>query len=285
MESLSKRRETEAAAGLEEETAIITGAGRGVGRAVALRLGRAGAAVAVAARTRKEVEDVTGTIASAGGRAIAVPTDVTDEHAVGSLIDEVESQFGPPTLLVNNAGSWGQVGPVAEADPAAWWHDVEVSLRGTFLCTRAVLPAMLHRGTGRIVNISSYAAVAPSPYMTAYACAKAAVLRFTDSLAAELEPSGVLAFAITPGFVRTQLVEKAAASEEGRRFLPQLDERGDALEPEQAARLVAEIASGRLDALSGRFIHVLDDVDDLLGRADEIAEHDLYALRLRNRPS
>jgi NAD(P)-dependent dehydrogenase (short-subunit alcohol dehydrogenase family) len=285
MESLSKRRETEAVAGLEEETAIVTGAGRGVGRAIALGLGRTGAAVVVAARSRREVEDVTGTIASGGGRAIAVPTDVTDEHAVGSLIDEVESQFGPPTLLVNNAGSWGHVGPVAEADATAWWHDVEVSLKGTFLCTRAVLPAMLRRGTGRIVNVASYAAVAPSPYMTAYACAKAAVLRFTDSLAAELEPSGVLAFAITPGFVRTQLVEQVAASDEGRRFLPQLEERGDALEPEQSARLVAEIASGRLDALSGRFLHVLDDVDDLLRRADEIAEHDLYALRLRTRPA
>ena len=121
--------------------------------------------------------------------------------------------------------------------------------------------------------------------MTAYASSKAAVLRFTDSLAAEIEGSGVLAFCITPGFVRTQLVERVAASDEGRRSLPQLGEREDALEPERAARLVADIASGRLDALSGRFLHVLDDIDDLLRRVDEITEHDLYVLRLRTPPS
>jgi NAD(P)-dependent dehydrogenase (short-subunit alcohol dehydrogenase family) len=281
MESLSNRRETESVVGLEGEAAIVTGAGRGVGRVIALGLAHAGAAVAVAARSREEVEGVSGAITGNGGRAIAVPTDVTDEHAVGSLIDEVESTFGPPTVLVNNAGSWGHVGPVAEADPAAWWHDVEVSLKGTFLCTRAVLPAMLRAGRGRIVNVSSYAAVAPSPYMTAYACAKAAVLRFTDSLAAELEGSGVLAFSITPGFVRTQLIERAAASDKGRQFLPELEERPDTLEPERAARLVADIASGRLDALSGRFLHVLDDTDALLDRIEQIGADGLYELRLR----
>ena len=239
----------------------------------------------MAARSREEIEDVAATIAGAGGRVLAIPTDVTDAHGVGSLVDEVESAFGPPTLLINNAGSWTQVGAVAESDPTAWWYDVEVSLKGTFLCTRAVLPAMLRSGRGRIVNVSSYAAVAPSPYMTAYASSKAAVLRFTDSLAAEIKGSGVLAFCITPGFVRTQLVERVAASDEGRRLLPQLEEREDALEPERAARLVADIASGRLDALSGRFLHVLDDIDDLLRRVDEITEHDLYVLRLRTRPS
>jgi NAD(P)-dependent dehydrogenase (short-subunit alcohol dehydrogenase family) len=284
MKNLRKRRETEAAASLEGETAIVTGGGRGIGRAIALRLAHAGAAVAVAARSREEVEEVTGTIASGDGQSIAVSTDVTNEHAVESLIDRVETSFGPPTLLVNNAGSWAHIGPVAESNPAAWWHDVEVSLKGTFLCARAVLPTMLREGRGRIVNVSSYAAVAPSPYMTAYACAKTAVLRFTDSLAAELESSGVFAFSITPGFVRTQLVERVAASDEGRRFLPQLEERRDALGPEGAAQLVADIASGRLDALSGRFLHVLDDVDDLLRRADEIAEHELYTLRLRTPP-
>ncbi len=244
-----------------------------------------GAAVTVAARSRDEIEDVTAAIVRGGGQSIAVPTDVTRDQAVDMLVQQVEATFGPPTLLVNNAGSLEHVGPVAEADPAAWWHDVEVSLKGTFLCTRAVLPAMLRHGRGRIVNISSYAAVGPGPYMTAYASAKAAVLRFTDSLAAELEPSGVRVFSVTPGFVRTQLIERAAGSDLGRRFLPQLAERGDALDPERAARLVADIASGRLDSLSGRFLHVLDNVDDLLRRADEIAEHELYVLRLRTSPS
>lgn len=255
-----------------------------MGRAVAVRLGRAGAAAAAAARTRREIDDVAAEIAAAGGRSVAVEADVTDERAVSSLVAEVGRTLGPATLLVNNAGSWAQVGPVAESDPATWWRDVEVSLRGTYLCTRAVLPAMLAAGRGRIVNVSSYAAIKPAPYQSAYGSAKAAVLRFTDSLSAELAGTGVLVFAVTPGFVRTRMVEQVAHSTQGRRFLPQLEQRQDALEPELAAGLVAEIASGRLDPLAGCLLHVLDDVDELLARADEIAEHGLHTLRLQTPP-
>jgi NAD(P)-dependent dehydrogenase (short-subunit alcohol dehydrogenase family) len=271
--------ETGAAAALQGQTAIVTGAGRGVGRAVAIGLAAAGASVAAAARSRDELGEVVATIEAAGGRAAAVPTDVTDAVAVEELA-AAAAALGPVTLLVNNAGSWGQVGPVAGSDAELWWRDVEVNLRGTYLCTRAVLPAMLAAGRGRIVNVSSYAAVAARPYLTAYASSKAAVLRFTDSLAGELEGTGVLAFAITPGLVRTQLLEGVTGSDAGRRFLPELGERDDVLEPERAAALVAEIAAGRLDPLAGRFVHVLDDVGELLRRADEIAGRDLYTLRL-----
>ena len=261
--------------------AIVTGAGRGVGRAIAEELAAAGAAVGVSARSRHEIEAVSDSIAQAGGRAAAIAADVTDDAAVAALVAETETRLGPPTLLVSNAGSWRQVGPLADADPEDWWTDVEVSLKGTFLCAHAVLPGMLARRRGRIVTLSSYAAIEPRRYMTAYASAKAAVLRLTDSLAAELDGSGVLAFAITPGFVRTELLESVAASESGRRYLPGLAERTDALEPGRAGRLVVDIASGRLDSLSGRFLHVLDDVDELLRRAGEIVEGDLYTLRLR----
>lgn len=261
--------------------AIVTGSGRGVGRAIAEELAGAGASVAVSARSGGEIESVAAGIAAAGGRAVAIPSDVTDEAAVAALVSETERRLGPPTLLVSNAGSWRHVGPLAEADPADWWGDVESSLKGAFLSIRAVLPGMLARRLGRIVTVSSYAAIAPRPYSTAYASAKAAVLRLTDSLAAELAGTGVLAFAITPGFVRTELVASVATSEAGRRYLPDLAVRDDALEPERAGRLVVDIASGRLDALSGRFLHVLDDVDDLLRRVDEIAVSDLYSLRLR----
>ncbi len=129
--------------------------------------------------------------------------------------------------------------------------------------------------------MSSYAAASPQPYLTAYAAAKAAVLRFSDSLACELDGRGVLVFAITPGFVRTRLVEQAAQSDSARRYRPELAARTDVLAAEEAGRLVCDIATGRLDLLAGRFLHVLDDVDDLLRRADEIKERDLYTLRLR----
>ncbi len=266
---------------LRGQVAIVTGGGRGVGRAIAATLAEAGASVAVAARSAAEVMAVAEAIERGGGRALAVQTDVTDVTDVTSLIEETERQLGSPTLLVNNAGTWGHVGPVENADPNEWWGDVEVTLLGTFLCSRAVLPGMLERGLGRIVNVASNAAIAPRPFASAYASTKAAVLRFTDSLAGELEGRGVGVFAVTPGYVRTELVDRVISSAQGQKYLPELAARIDQLEPERAGLLVADIASGRLDPLAGRFIHVLDDVDDLLRRADEIIEQDLYTLRLR----
>ena len=266
---------------LEDDVAIVTGGGRGVGRAIAEALAGAGASVVLVARTASEVECAATAIVESGGRAMALSADVTDERAVGRVITDSKQELGPPTLLVNAAGSWAHVGPVEEADPEAWWSDVEVSLKGTFLCTRAVLPSMLAQGRGRLINIASYAGVMPRPYATGYASAKAAVLQFSESLSAELKGQGVLVFAITPGFVRTRLIDEAASSKGGRKYMPELSERDDALEPEHAGRLAVDIASGRLDVLAGRFLHVLDDVDELLRRAGEIKERDLHTLRLR----
>lgn len=269
---------------LAEEICVITGASRGIGRAIAEALAERGAGVVLVARTDQQLQKVAAGIESIGGRAVVMAADVTDPGSVAAVFAETESALGPPSLLVNNAGTWEQVGPLEEADPEVWWRDVEVCLKGTFLCTRAALPAMRATRRGRIVNVSSYAAVDPRPYMTAYAAARAAVLRLTDSLAAELRGSGLYAFAITPGFVRTELVARVTASPTGRRYLPDLGHRSDALDPREAGRLVAEIATGRLDALSGRFLHVLDDVEELLRRLPEISDNDLYRLNLRRLP-
>ena len=214
-------------------------------------------------------------------RALAVPTDVTSASDVDQLVEVAERRFGAVTLLVAGAGSWSHVGPSWNGDREDWWRDVEVSLRGAYLCSRAVLPGMIERGGGRIVCISSYAANGPGPYLSGYASGKAALLRFVDSLAAEVAGHGVSVFAVTPGFVRTRLVEAVVASEAGRRWLPRLAARTDVVEPERVARLLVELASGRADALSGRFLHALDDLDDLLRRSEEIARDDLYALRFR----
>ena len=268
---------------LRGRVAIVTGGGRGVGRAVAHELAAAGMAVAVAARSREEIDAVAAEIAAGSGVALAVPVDVTDPDSVATLMREAESRLGAPALLVNNAGTM-HVGPLADADPAEWWTDVEVSLKGTFLCTRAVLPGMVARRSGRIVNVSSYAAAEPRPYATSYASAKAAVLRLTDSLGAELDGTGVLVFVITPGFVRTRLVRDAASSAAGKRHMPDLADRRDALQPGLAGRLVVQIASGRLDALAGRLLHVLDDPDVLIAQADRIRAEGLYELRLRGLP-
>src|SRR5918912_813197 len=224
---------------LPGQVAIVTGAGRGVGRAIAEALAAEGAAVALAARSEVQLAETAARLE----RAIAVPTDVTRPGDVERLVATVERELGQPTLLVSGAGTWDQVGPAWEGDPDAWWRDVEVTLRGAYLCARAVLPGMVARGAGRIVALSSYAANQPRPYSSGYASGKAALLRFVDSLAAEVADRGVSVFAVTPGFVRTRLVEDVARSPAGRRWLPELAERQDALEPERAGQLVVELAT------------------------------------------
>jgi NAD(P)-dependent dehydrogenase (short-subunit alcohol dehydrogenase family) len=195
-------------------------------------------------------------------------------------MNRVHDVFGPVDLLVNNAGRCDAIGPFWEVELDAWWGDVRASLLGTALCSRAVLPVMVARRRGRIVNVSSYAAARPSPHMTAYGSAKAAVLQLTNSLAAETKQHGISIFAITPGTVRTALTEQLTNSAAGRRWLPPIPpERW--LSPERVGQLVVYLAAGLADRLSGRFIHVLDDVAELARRADVIERDDLYVLRLR----
>jgi NAD(P)-dependent dehydrogenase (short-subunit alcohol dehydrogenase family) len=252
---------------LSGQVAIVTGAGRGIGRAIAEGLAAAGASVAVAARTLVEVETTATAVADRGGRGLPVAADVTDATVVDALVSAVRSELGPPTLLVNNAGTWLSVGPVETADPDRWWRDVEVSVRGTFLCTRAVLPLLLEQGGGRIVNVASRAGTDPRPNGSGYAAAKAAVLSFTRSLAAEVAPRGVSVFAMSPGFVRTALIDRVISLAEGKSSPAGVRDREDDLRPELSAELVVDIATGRLDILTGRFLHVLDDLDELLADA------------------
>jgi NAD(P)-dependent dehydrogenase (short-subunit alcohol dehydrogenase family) len=260
--------------------AVVTGAGRGVGRVVAGGLARAGMAVALVARSADELEAAEAEIRSAGGTALALAADVTDGIAIGRAVARASADLGPIDLLVDNAGTLGPIGPPWEAEPDAWWRDVEVTLRGAFLCVRAVMPSMLERGAGRIVNISSYVAVRPSPYLSGYAAGKAALVSFTEALHAAGAPHGVRAFAVTPGFVETAITDRLRNTEAGRRWLPETGA-GGSVDPERTAELIRRIAAGELDALGGRFIHALDDVDEVLRRMDEVERDDLYAPRLR----
>jgi NAD(P)-dependent dehydrogenase (short-subunit alcohol dehydrogenase family) len=258
----------------------VTGAGRGVGRAVARALAAEGAQVALVARSLPDLEDARGEIEAAGGVAFVAEADVTDGAGVELAVAEAEDALGPIEMLVNNAGRCRALGPTHRVSAEEWAGDVETNLIGTFLVTRAVLPGMLERGRGRIVNISSFAATRPSPYMSAYGSAKAALVHFTCSLAEEVREHGVYVFAMTPGTVKTDMTSYLTESEAGREWLrPIPEERWIPIE--EAGRLVAFLASGRADELSGRFLHVLDDVEELVARAAEVRQEDLYTLRLR----
>jgi 3-oxoacyl-[acyl-carrier protein] reductase len=256
--------------------AVVTGGGRGVGRAVAEGLAAAGASVVVWARSRDEVDETARAIRERSGQATAHALDVTDSAAVARAAAEV----GPVDLLVANAGTLSALGAPWEVDEYDWWRDVETSLRGAFLCARAVLPGMLERGSGRILNVASNVAVRPSPYQSGYAAAKAGLLSWTEALAAAAGPHGIRVFSVSPGYVATELTRRMHEAAAGRPWADRLAS-GEPLDPSLFVRLVLFLASGAGDALTGRYFHALDDIEELARRADEVVADDLYVPRLK----
>ena len=248
---------------LDGQVALVTGGGRGVGAGIARELAAAGARIAVSARTREQVEAVAREI---GGPAIVA--DVADRAAVEAMVQQVEAELGPIDLLVANAGRNVREQRAWEVDPGDWWNVFEVNVLGVYLCCRAVIPGMLERDGGRIVITGSGAAYLPHAGSTAYASSKAAVWRFGNMLAEQLE-GRIPVFVISPGLVKTEMTK---AAPDDAPWTP----------PELAPRLVRALASGRAGALTGRYIHAEhDDIEELIRRADEIRERDLNAIRLQ----
>jgi NAD(P)-dependent dehydrogenase (short-subunit alcohol dehydrogenase family) len=250
---------------LAGQIALVTGGGRGIGANIARELADAGMRVAVLARTQDQVEAVAGEI---GGLPIAA--DVSSRAAVEATVADVESELGPIDLLVANAGIAGWETTAWDVEPDEWWRTFEVNVLGVYLSCRAVIPGMIERGRGRIVITGSGAAYLPMSRNAAYGATKAAVYRFGEILGRQLQPHGIPVFVISPGLVRTEMTNDVFPDDAP--WTP----------PELAPRLVRALASGRLDRLSGRYIHAEhDDVEDLIRRADEIVEHDLNAIRLQ----
>jgi 3-oxoacyl-[acyl-carrier protein] reductase len=250
---------------LADRVALVTGGGRGIGANVARALAEDGWSVVVAARTRSQVDAVAAEI---GGRALELDVASADS------VERAVTAAGEVELLVANAGIGGVRGSTWELDPADWWRVFEVNVRGAYLCARAVIPGMIERGRGRIVNVASGAAYLPGgpPGATAYGASKAALHRFSELLARDLEPHGIPVFSISPGLVRTEMTERSFSFPDDAPWTP----------PEAAPTLVRKLATGRYDALAGRYLHAEhDDLDDLLTRIDEVREKDLNAVRLR----
>ena len=243
--------------------ALVTGGGRGIGAGIARELAGAGWHVTVTGRTSDEVEQVAAEIGGA-----AVVGDVSKREDVERMLEAA----GPIDLLVANAGialwedSW-------ETDPDEWWHLFEVNVLGVYLTCRLALPGMIERGGGRIVITGSGASYLPGSTSGAYGASKAAVGRYGETLAKQVEPHGVKVFVISPGLVKTDMT---APFGDDMPWTP----------PELAPRLVLELASGRFDALSGRYLHAEHDPpDELEQRIDRILAEDLNALRLRREPT
>jgi 3-oxoacyl-[acyl-carrier protein] reductase len=248
---------------LDGQIALVTGGGRGIGANIARELAAAGARVAVSARTKDEVEAVAQEI---GG--LAVVADVSKQESVEEMVREVESKLGPIDVLCANAGIGTREERAWETEPEEWWRVFEVNVLGVYLSCRTVIPGMLERERGRIVITGSGAAYLPGSSNSAYSASKAAVWRFGEVLAQQLE-GRISVFIFSPGLVRTDMTSWAP---DDAPWTP----------PELAPRRVRVLASGRADALVGRYIHAEhDDNDDLIRRADEIREQDLNAIRLQ----
>jgi NAD(P)-dependent dehydrogenase (short-subunit alcohol dehydrogenase family)/uncharacterized protein YndB with AHSA1/START domain len=267
---------------LQGMKAMVTGGGRGLGRAFAQALAAAGCSVAVVARTEAELAETVGLIERAGGQAQAFPADITDSAAVCAAFAAIEQSLGAVDLLVNNAGVIGPIAPFADTAPDGWWRSVEVNLKGPMLMSHRVLPGMIARGKGRIINLVT--GVAPFAYFSGYCAGKAALVRFSECLAAEVRPHRIAVFPMGPGTVRTAMSEHSLNSPEGRRWLPwfkRIFDEGLDLPPERPAELVVRLASGRYDALSGLTLTPRDDLDEILARLEEVERGNLYSMRLR----
>jgi NAD(P)-dependent dehydrogenase (short-subunit alcohol dehydrogenase family) len=271
-----------------DQIALITGGSRGLGLAFAQAFARAGATVAMVARSENELRDAAQTIEQTGRRALAFAADVTNRQSIEGVVADIERQMGHIDLLVNSAGVFRALGPIAAVDPDEWWREIEINVRGAYLCARVVLPGMLARRQGRIINLVSAAGLQALPTTSAYCVSKTAVIRLTESLALETGDQGIRVFAMHPGTVRTPMADYIVESDDigqhapgVQQWLQQLYREGGDTPIQRSVELLLFLVSGKADALSGRYIDVDDDLAMLLQQTELIERDDLYTLRLR----
>lgn len=260
---------------LAGKTAIVTGGGRGIGRATALALAAAGADVVVAARTQRQIEETTEAVEALGRRSLAVQADVSDPYDVDQMVKTTLDVFEEIDILVNNAGIIRPIDWVVETDVDDWRYNIDVNLTSVFLCSRAVLPGMMARESGKIINVSTGSAVSVVPTWSAYAAAKAGVDHLTRVLAAEMRPYKIQVNAIYPGLVDTKLAEKirispvteAVAAETSGRFLSYQAGKGMLRAPEEPAQLILWLASPLANDVTGQILNI--DNPDVQKRVEQ----------------
>jgi NAD(P)-dependent dehydrogenase (short-subunit alcohol dehydrogenase family) len=247
---------------LERQVAIVTGAGRGIGRAAAQLLAQAGASVVLAARSNDEVTAAAEEIKQNGGRALAVPTDISDASQVDYLLVLTLRAFGRVDILVNNAAVFQPVGKVWETSPAAWQKNVAVNVIGPYLCIRVVLPHMLERGSGRVINVSSGTAERNLRGTSAYNTSKAALERLSGTLAEEVQETGIVVTILRPGIVDTPMQTQIRQSPP--QLLPEVARwqayrtQGQLRSPDEPAQAILWLASTFAGECNGQLFE-LDD--------------------------
>lgn len=246
---------------LNGKIALITGGGRGIGRAIALVLAREGVRIVVAARTSEQVEQVAAEI---GNGAIAVTCDVSDSESVTQMFAQTRERLGEVDILVNNAGIAESATLVNTTDDL-WHRHLAINLSGTFYCTRAALPAMLKKNWGRIINVASIAAKTGAPYIGAYSASKHGVLGLTRSVALEVAAKGITVNAICPGYVDTDMVTRGVekitsmtgrSAEEARQTLEKMSPQNRLVTAEEVAAVALLLASDEGRGINGQGINI-----------------------------
>ena len=246
---------------LNGKVALITGGGRGIGRAIALAFAREGARIVVAARTAAQVEQVAAEI---GNGAIAVVCDVSNSESVTQMFAQTSEQLGDVDILVNNAGI-AESSTIVTTTDDFWARHLAINLSGTFHCTRAALPAMLEKKWGRVINIASIAGKVGAPYIAAYAASKHGVMGLTRSVALEVAAAGVTVNAICPGYVDTEMVTRGIerittrtgrSADEALEALKKMSPQNRLATAEEVAAVALLLASDEGRGINGQGINV-----------------------------
>jgi NAD(P)-dependent dehydrogenase (short-subunit alcohol dehydrogenase family) len=249
---------------LPTRVALVTGGGRGIGRAIAIELARTGARVAVTARSNDELHETVNDIQSTGGEALAITEDLADRTAIPRLVDAVEHPWGPVEILVNNAGigSSASPRPIVDFDDEFWDLTLRLNVTSPYLLTKRVLPAMLQAGWGRIINIASINAHVPAMHGAAYTASKHALAGLTKATAKEVAGSGVTANAVCPGVTATQMNDRRMVYDAQRlgKSREQIESEasplGRRLYPEEVAAMAVFLAGEQAGAINGQLINV-----------------------------
>jgi NAD(P)-dependent dehydrogenase (short-subunit alcohol dehydrogenase family) len=270
---------------LEDKVSIITGGSQGIGKAVAAEFAREGSHLVLNSRTEADLQAAKHEIEASSSVQIEVfPADVSRPEETEDLVRFALAKFNTIDILVNCAGLQAPIGLVTDNDTHVWLKTINVNLGGTFLCIRAVLPVMMKKKYGKIINLSGGGAVSPRPRFSAYSASKAAVVRLTETLAEEVKPYNIHINAIAPGAINTRLLDEvlaageAAGEAELAKAIKQKQEGG--VPPQKVAELAVFLASSESDGLSGKLISLLwDNWRDIPRRLDTIMSSDIYTTR------